>query len=149
MTTTIALDSSAVLTWVLQERGWQGVDRIVRREDSRCLLPGPVLTEVVHTARRKGNTSSPEQLRDTLLVHGCLVVPPEPEDLLRAAALLEVSDAHPGPAHPISGRPTSLSLADATILAVVERRAVKVLTRDQHWSWFQQEGHTDARVVTF
>ena len=149
MTTTVALDSSAVLTWVLQERGWQGVDRVVRREDSRCLLPGPVLTEVVRTARRRGNTSTPEQLRDTLVVHGCVVVPPEQEDLLRAAVLLEVSDAHPGPPHRVTGLAASLSLADATILAVVERRGVTVLTRDRHWDWFRLEGHTTAQVVTF
>ena len=36
-----------------------------------------------------------------------------------------------------------------TILAVVERRGVTVLTRDRHWDRFRLEGRTTAQVVTF
>lgn len=147
--TRFALDSSAVITWVIQERHWQGVDAAIRRPGADPLLLGPTLTEVVRTCRRKGNASTPADLRNVLLAHGMTVELADEEDLMRAAALLELSDAHPGPPDPRTGQRGTLSLADATILAMAERLDVPVVTRDQHWGWFMKEGHTSARIATF
>ena len=84
--TTFALDSSAVLAWILQERGrWKLVDAVLNEADADPVLPGPVLTEVIVTARRRGNTSSAQHISDTLTAIGMRVEPAHDADLLRAA----------------------------------------------------------------
>lgn len=141
--TEVCLDSSAILVWVLQERGWQAIDRILSRDDVDTVVPGPALTEVVLTARRKGNRSTGDEVLETLEAFGCRVEAPATEDLLRAAALIEASTTHPGP----SGE--TLSLADGLIIAVAERLGSPLVSRDTYWSLFAHDGHTTARVTTF
>ncbi len=136
-----------MVAWILQEAGrWQAVDALLNAPGARPLLPGPALTECIVVARRAGNTSSPEQIATTLSAMGVRVEPPQEVDLIRAAQLLEASQAHPG-RHPISGDPLTLSLGDALILAVVERLGVKVLTADRYWSQVAGAGLTSAVVV--
>jgi PIN domain nuclease of toxin-antitoxin system len=147
--TQFGLDSSAVLTWVLQERHWQAVDAMLRRPKAEPLLPGPVLAEVIRIARAKGNVSRPEQIATALAVQGMTVVHPEDGDLVRTAELLELSSASPGPADPKRGSCPSLSLADAMILAIVERLGCVVVTRDQHWKWLVDEGLIEVNMVAF
>jgi PIN domain nuclease of toxin-antitoxin system len=149
--TAFALDSSTVLTWVLQEQRWRSVDAMLQATGAEPLLPGPVLAEVINRARGKGNASAPAQIAAALKGQGMVVVHPEDADLIRCAELLERSVAHPGPAaSAVGSRSRSiLSLADGLILAIVERLGVPVVTRDRYWSDLAEQGHTRARVVTF
>lgn len=147
--TAFALDSSTVLTWVLQEHRWQSVEKMLHATGAEPLLPGPVLAEVINRARAKGNGSDAAQIAAALKGQGMLVIHPEDADLIRCAELLELSAAHPGPAAAAAGARSTLSLADGLILAIVERLDVPVVTRDRYWSDFADEGHTRARVVTF
>jgi PIN domain nuclease of toxin-antitoxin system len=147
--TAFALDSSTVLTWVLQEQRWRSVDAMLQATGAEPLLPGPVLAEVINRARAKGNASPPAQIAAALKGQGMVVVHPEDGDLVRCAELLERSAANPGPAASAGGSRSTLSLADGLILAIVERLGVPVVTRDRYWSDFAERGNTQARVVTF
>ncbi len=139
----VAFDSSVLLTWVLQELTWQRVDRLLTNPNVRPVLAGPALAEVIYTAHRKGNTSTPAQLWAAFAANGAVVEHPEDDDLVRAAELRELSDDHPGP------QGETLSLGDALILAVVERLGVKVVTRDTYWKGFAAAGHTSAQVLDY
>lgn len=145
--TRFALDSSAVLAWILQEAGrWRAVDALLKAPGAQPVLPGPALTECIVVARRAGNISSPEQIATTLAAMGAMVEPALEADMIRAAFLLEASREYPGH-HPISGDPLTLSLGDALTLAVVERLGLKVLTADRYWSQLATDGLTSAAVV--
>jgi PIN domain nuclease of toxin-antitoxin system len=145
----LALDSSTVLTWLLQERRWQSVQALLNQKDVDFVLPGPALAEVVARARARGNVSSGQQIRDTLLVHGIRAAHPNGDDtLLRAAELIEASAADPY-FRPTDSNPHTLSLADAIILAMCEENGWTVVTRDQAWEYSAQQGHTIAKVTTF
>jgi PIN domain nuclease of toxin-antitoxin system len=144
----VALDSSAVITWILKERGWQGVDAVMKKADPPY-LPGAALAEVIYRARARGNKGSPAQIVATLEAQGFIVEPPTTADLVRGAELYELSATHPGPVNTRTGQPITLSLGDALILAVTERLGCPVLTRDGLWPWFANAGHTSVRVISF
>jgi PIN domain nuclease of toxin-antitoxin system len=145
--TTFALDSSAVLAWILQESGrWKLVDAVLNEADADPVLPGPVLTEVIVTAHRRGNTSSAQHIADTLTAMGMRVEPAQDTDLLRAAALIEMSEDHSGE-HRLTAQRATLSLGDALILAVTERLGVKILTKDRYWTQFAASGHTPVGII--
>ena len=145
--TTFALDSSAVLAWILQESGrWNLVDAVLNEALADPVLPGPVLTEVIVTAHRRGNTSSAQHIADTLTAIGMRVEPANDVDLLRAAELIELSEDHPGE-HQLKTQRTTLSLGDALILAVTERLGVQILTKDRYWTQFAANGHTRVGIV--
>lgn len=145
--TTFALDSSAVVAWVLQEvPRWRAIDAVLTAHGSDPVLPGPVLSEVITVARRRGNTSSAQQIATALLarmrVEHCTT-----EDLIRAAELYEASHGDPGEPNPVTGAHPTLARADSLILAVVERMGVTVITRDRYWLDFAAAGHTTARIL--
>lgn len=142
----LCLDSSVVLTLILQERGWQAIFRILSRPDIDVVLPGPGLTESIDVARRKGNQSSGSQLHATLTALARLEHLTD-ADLLRAAELLEISERNPGPptAHSVGG--STLSLGDAFILAISERLGFPVLTRDDYWRWMVDQGLLQVKVL--
>ncbi len=144
----LSLDSSAAIKWVLQEQGWKAVDRVIHDARTECILAGPALTEVIFRARARGNVSPPEQIATVLGAQGIRVEPALEADLLRAAQLLETSAAHPGtPNNPTDFGPT-LSLGDATILAVSERLEAVVLTGDRYWEWMVDQGLLSVKVHT-
>lgn len=97
--------------------------------------------------RRKGNSSSPSQTFAALSALGLRVEHPEDEDLLRAAELLEVSDANPGVPDVRTRVVSTLSLGDALILAVTERLGCPVLTRDGYGRWMVDQGLLGVQVV--
>lgn len=138
--TPIALDSSTVVTWVLQERRWHAVDALLKTPNLEFILPGPALTEIVFVARKKGNVTTGAALAATLRAVGMRVEHPVEGDLLRAAALLEISEQRPGPVNTKTNRPMTLSLGDATILAVTERLNCPIVTRDTYWTWLKAQG---------
>jgi predicted nucleic acid-binding protein len=144
---TFALDSSAVVAWVLQEAPrWRAIDAILSSPDADPILPGPALSEVITVARKRGNASSVQLLATALLarmrVEHCTT-----EDLIRAAELYEASERNPGPPHPRTGVPPTLSRADSLILAVAERLRVQIVTRDRYWLDFVAAGHASARIL--
>lgn len=143
----LCVDSSVVCTLILQERGWQAILRALQRSEVSAFLPGPVLTEAIAVSRRKGNRSSPEQLGDGLHALGLHVEPCTRDDLVRAAALIGLSEANPGPRSTTTGRDATLSLGDALILATTERLGYKILTRDTYWRWMVDEGLIDLEVI--
>ena len=55
--TGVVFDSSAVVTFLIQERGWQAIHRVVTRVGD-AVMAGPALTEAIAVTRRKGNQSS-------------------------------------------------------------------------------------------
>jgi len=145
--TTFALDSSALIAWVLQENGrWRGIDRVLTSPGVDPVLPGPALTEVITVLHRRGKTSSSAQIVATLRAIGVRVEHAIDVDLIRAAELLEVSIAYPAPKRGDGSTPT-LSLADSIILAITERLRLKILTRDRYWVEFANDGHTTADVL--
>lgn len=146
--TQIALDSSTVVTWVLQERRWQVVDALLNTADSDFVLPGPALTEIVWIARKKGNVSTGDTIAATLRAHGMMVEHCVAADLLRAAELLEISNKNPGPTNPRTNLLAALSLGDATILAITERLNCPIVTRDLYWSWLAAQQLIKVRVQT-
>lgn len=142
--TVVALDSSAVVTWLLQEQKWKVVQAVLSAASEAVLL-GPALTEVIVVARKKGNTSSPAQLYLALQAVGMKVLLPDDDDFVRAAQLQEVSAHHPG-AESSGGRRATLSLGDSIIIAMAERRRQPLLTGDRYWKTFADAGHTTAAV---
>jgi len=127
-------DSSAVVTMLLQERGWQAIERVLSNPAVDAVLAGPALTEVVTVARRKGNQSTGREMWDALAALGVRVEHPTDDDLLRAAELMELSEANPGEDN------ATLSLGDALILAIGERLSCTIITRDVYWKWMVEQG---------
>lgn len=143
----LCLDSSIVVNLLLQGQGWMAVDRVLARPNVSAVLPGPVLTESISVARRKGNRSPGSQIFAALTAQGWRVEHPTDQDLLRAAELLEVSRDNPGPPHPITQVEGTLSLGEALILATTERLGCMVLTRDAYWKWMLDQGLLQVRVA--
>jgi PIN domain nuclease of toxin-antitoxin system len=140
---TLALDSSAVLRWVLQEQRWQVVERLIKSDLVDLVLPGPVLTEVINRAHAKGNVSTSSGLQLALSAAGMRVEPPTAVDLQVAGELLITSRAnieHRG------GKDYCLSLGDSLVLAVAFRLGCPVVTSDRHWSWLAGQGLISVQV---
>ncbi len=144
----LALDSSVVLTWVLQERGWQAVDTILSSGKFRLLMPGPVLTEVIYRARSKGNASSPEHLATSLETQGLAVEAAERQDLIVAASLYEMSQRNPR-RMAVGNKAETLSLADSLVLAISQRLGCRAVSRDSYWKWLSEEGLINVTIVEF
>jgi PIN domain nuclease of toxin-antitoxin system len=145
----LVFDSSTVLCWVLQEQRWQAVERFVVDPKMDIVLPAPGLTEVIFRARAKGNVTAPHQLAATLVTNRINVVPNEAADYVRAAELLEMSQANPGPVPPGGNYPSTLSLGDSLILACAERMGSAVLSRDRYWGVLKSKGLLTLNIQTF
>lgn len=144
-TEAVAYDSSALLTLILQEQGWQAV-RAALGQDRTHIVPSPAITEVVFQAREKGNASSPEQLVAFVDTFGVQFESLHADDALRAAELQEISRANPGPGR--RGRHLTLSLGDALILAIAERCAATVISKDRYWVSLDKGGHLRVKVAS-
>lgn len=145
----VVLDSSTVLTWILQEPRWQVVDQLLQQSSTDPVLPTPGLAEVVAMARKKGNQTTGPDLASTLSGVGIRFEEFTADDGVVAAGLREMSDANPGPVNPRTGNPSTLSLGDTCILAVAIRLGTAVLTRDQHWAWLKSRGLLPVNIQAF
>lgn len=143
----LAFDTSTLVTFLIQERGWQAIQKVVTNPQVEAVMPGPVLAETVTIAHRKGNTSTGLQIQQALTALGLAVVHPVDAHLLRTAELLELSTLNPGPTHPKTGRQATLSLGDALILATTERLGCSILTRDNYWKWMSDQALIPTKVV--
>lgn len=147
--TTVVLDSSAVVTWILQEPGWPAIDALFRRDDVDLVLPGPALTEVIDVARRRGNRSSAQQLADAVRAQRVRIEASTVADLVRAAERAELGRRQAADRAEGTGPPGTLSLGDTLILAAAGRLGAPVVTRDRFWTWLRERGVLDVDVVQF
>jgi ribonuclease VapC len=115
------LDASAVLAYVLDERGATVVERLLEIS----LITAANLTEVLYRACEMGYTGTPDELQDELLATGLRVEPVIAEDSARAAELIIGSR--------VRATHGSLSLADGLCIAVAERLGLTVVGGDQLW----------------
>jgi hypothetical protein len=134
---------------VLQQQRWQAVERFLENPKIDIALPEPGLTEVIFKARARGNVTAPNDLVATISTNRIQIMPNQAPDYVRAAELLEISQANPGPTPPGASRPSTLSLGDSLILAFAERMGSSVLSRDRYWGWLKGEGVLDLNIQTF
>lgn len=145
--TVIALDASTIIAWAKRERGWQGIDKVFRTPpgQARLALPGTALTEVIAVLRARGRGDQPshQAIATSVLGQGIDLETMTEADHVRAAELLEVSRAAPGQ------KGETLSLSDASIIAVAERLGANVLTGDTYWSRLSDAGHLRVKAIVF
>ena len=120
----VVLDASALLAWILGERGADTVGKML----PVAVIPVPNLVEVLYRAPERGHRMSPTQLMEHVLDMGLAVEPLMPGDVLRAAELIACSRA----ARDRAG--DCLSLGDGTCLAVAERLGLPVIGGDRLWA---------------
>lgn len=138
--TKAVFDSSTIVIYLTQERPfWKSIDRTLNHPNIEPVVAGPALTEIITTTRRKGNTSNGSHIWAALSALGVTIEHPIDDDLVRAAELIELSEANPGPANS-KGVQATLSLGDALILAIGERLNVAVITNDTYWEWMVDQG---------
>jgi PIN domain nuclease of toxin-antitoxin system len=119
----VTLDASAVLAWVLHERGFETIDRVL----PIAVVPVSAMVEVLYRAVERGHALSTAQLHSDLLALGLTLEPVTDADAERAAELIVSSKAAPGPG--------SLSLGDGLCIAVAERLALPLTGGDTtYWS---------------
>lgn len=119
------LDASAVLAWVLKERGSDIVDRLL----PFSIVPVSVLTETLYRARERGHGLATRELYQALLVMGIQVAEVTELDAVRAGELIAWSKLDDHDAH---GR--TLSLGDGLCIAVAERFGLPVIGGDDYWA---------------
>jgi ribonuclease VapC len=110
----VVFDASAVLAWVLCERGYEIVDKLM----PFSVVPACALSESLYRASERGHALAPDQLRADLLGMGIWVEAVTDADTVRAAQLIIGSRSRQ-----TSPRSSSLSLGDGLCLAVAERLA--------------------------
>lgn len=120
----VVVDASAVLAFVLQERGWQTVEKLL----PFAVIPLPNLTEVLYIAPSKGHNREAGDLFAYLLRLGLRVESLFPADAVRAAELI-IESEHAAPGNAVR----ALSLGDALCIAVAERLNLLVTGGDQAW----------------
>ncbi len=118
----VVLDASALLAWVLRERNWHVVDKML----DVAMIPVSALVETLYRAAEKGHRLPPAELYESLLQLGVEVESVRSQDAVRAAELIASSRAD-------RTSEGSLSLGDGLALAVAERLELPITGGDQHW----------------
>ncbi len=148
--TTVSLDASTILAWAKKERGWNAIDELLRNpRGAQLVLPGTALTEVVTVLRGRSDALSHRDIATNVLGQGIDLETMTEGDHVRAAELIEISRANPSPPTRPDGREATLSLSDASIIAVSERLGANVLTGDQHWADLAEAGHLKVKAILF
>jgi PIN domain nuclease of toxin-antitoxin system len=83
----IVVDASAVLAWLLNERGGDTINKIL----DLAVAPVSVIVEVLHRVEEKGLKTPPAQILQDLESVGVSIEPILPIDSLRAAELIAIS----------------------------------------------------------
>lgn len=118
----VVLDASALLAWVLHERGAATVGRLL----PFSVIPAPNLVEVLYRAPERGHRMSRDTLHTHVLAMGISVEPLTGADVVRAADLIGGSRA--------ADADKSLALGDGLCLAVAERLDLPVTGGDLLWA---------------
>lgn len=118
----VVLDASALLAWVLRERGHDTVSKLI----AVAVIPASAMVETLYRAQERGHQQSSAALHTDLLALGIKVEPVVDTDTVRAAELIAISKADPGPG--------SLSLGDGLCIAVAERLHLTITGGDRYWA---------------
>lgn len=116
----VVVDASALLAWVMRERGSDTVDAVL----PYAVAPVSALVETLYRAPELGHGLSAAHLHRDLVSMGLHIEPVTEADAVRAAELIAQSRRSPG---------GSLSLGDGLCLAVAERLHLTVTGNDQFW----------------
>jgi ribonuclease VapC len=121
----VVLDASALVAWVLNERGGTTIDKLLHV----AVAPASGVTETLYRARDRGSTMSAHDLYDSITGLGVEIEPVTAEDTVRAAELIETSRrARQRP------KDSTLSLGDGLCIAVSERLKLVITGGDEHWA---------------
>jgi ribonuclease VapC len=121
----VVLDASAVVAWLLHERGSDIVDKLL----PVAVIAAPNLVEALYRAVELGHKLPLEELHAAIVGMGAEIEPLTAEDADRAAQLILESRGRR-----TAEDPRCLSLGDALCLAVAERLNLTVTGGDQHWA---------------
>jgi len=119
------LDASALVAIVLKERGHEVLMKIIMAGSATITPTG--LAEALTVCRRNGHKQSREDLSNGLLDIGLTIEPIIEQDAVEIAFLLAKSDELP------TRKLGSLSLGDATCLAVAHRLDATAVMSDVTW----------------
>jgi PIN domain nuclease of toxin-antitoxin system len=115
------MDASAIVAWLLNERGSQTVGRLLQF----AVLPAPNVTEALKTARAHGHRMTIDQMHARLEASCAAIEPFRDVDAPRAAELLLYAD---------SRHNSQLSLGDALCISVAERLQLPLVGDDGLWN---------------
>jgi ribonuclease VapC len=115
------MDASAIVAWLLNERGAATVGRLPQF----AVLPAPNVTGSIRTARTHGHRMTSDQLYSRLEASCAAVEPFLDVDAPRAAELLLFADRQAN---------AQLSLGDALCMAVAERLQLPLVGDDGLWT---------------
>ncbi len=121
----IVVDASALLAWLLNERGGNTINKIL----DLAIAPVSVIVEVLYRAGEKGLKTPPAQILQDLESVGVSIEPILPIDSLRAAELITISRKKRK-----SKEDSSLSLGDGLCIAVAERLGLPLTGGDKYWN---------------
>ena len=108
----VVLDSSAVVAWIRQERGWEVVDLVL----DRSTIASVNLVEIIEVLGRYGLNFDATQFPAMLV---------EPFDLAQGVVAGALLSEH---------RSVGFSLGDACCVALAMKLKAEVVTADQIWS---------------
>ncbi len=121
----IVVDASALLAWLLNERGGETINKIL----DLAIAPVSVVVEVLYRAGERGLKTPPLQILQDLESVGVSIEPILPIDSLRAAELITISHKKRK-----SKEDSSLSLGDGLCIAVAERLGLPLTGGDKYWN---------------
>ncbi len=121
----IVVDASALLAWLLNERGGDTINKIL----DLAIAPVSVVVEVLYRAGERGLKTPPLQILQDLESVGVSIEPILPIDSLRAAELITISRKKRK-----SKEDSSLSLGDGLCIAVAERLGLPLTGGDKYWN---------------
>lgn len=125
VTRKVVLDASAVLAWVLRERGSDIIDKVL----AVSVIPASALVEVLYRAPERGHRLQVAELHAAIVGMGAVIESFTDADADRAAQLILASRARRTPEDT-----RCLSLGDGLCLAVAERLELTITGGDQQWA---------------
>jgi ribonuclease VapC len=121
----IVVDVSALLAWLLNERGGDTINKIL----DLAIVPVSVIVDVLYRAGEMGLKTPPAQILQDLESVGVSIEPILPIDSLGAAELIAISQKKQK-----SKEHSSLSLGDGLCIAVAERLGLLLAGDDKYWN---------------
>lgn len=124
------LDASALVAVLLQEPGHEAVEAVL--DTGRAATTALGLAETLNVCRRREHELDGGTLRTVFAAMGLHVEPVTDADADAIVAVLAAADANRAAAR--GARVPTLSIADATCIAVARRLDLPVVTADRFWS---------------
>lgn len=124
------LDASALVAVLLQEPGHEAVEAVLAT--GRAATTSLGLAETLHVCRRREHELDSRALRtvlESMALHVESVIDADADAIVAVLATADASRAAAGGA-----RVPTLSIADATCIAVARRLDLPVVTADRFWS---------------